>query len=85
MSLIITTLVDYSTNFLNMIIKTDQKVKYHIISILKNKIFQKMYKTHKDFIVNVLLHFLSIKGKINFLQLARYILPTVICCVLYTI
>lgn len=72
MSLIITTLVDYSTNFLNMIIKTDQKVKYHIISILKNKIFQKMYKTHKDFIVNVLLHFLSIKGKINFLQLARY-------------
>ena len=35
-------------------------------------IFNKLNKTRKDFIVCVLWHILSIKGKINFLQLERY-------------
>lgn len=55
-----------------MTIKTDQRVKYHIISILKNDIFRTINKARKDFIFTVLMQILSIKGKINFLQLARY-------------
>jgi hypothetical protein len=55
-----------------MTIKTDQRVKNLIINILKNDIFVTMNKARKDFIFTVLIHLLSIKGKINFLQLARY-------------
>jgi len=55
-----------------MNITTDQRVKYLIISILKNDIFRTMNKARKHFIFTVLLQILSIKGKINFLQLARY-------------
>jgi hypothetical protein len=47
-------------------------VKYHIYSILYVIVFNKLSQPRKDFIVNVLWHILSIKGKINFLQLGRY-------------
>lgn len=55
-----------------MTITTDQRVMYLIINVLKNDIFKTMNKARKDFIITVLLHILSIKGKINFLQLSRY-------------
>jgi len=55
-----------------MIPKVSKIVKYHIYSILGNDIFEKLNKSRKDFIVNVLWHILSIKGKINFLQLGRF-------------
>ena len=55
-----------------MIPKVSKKVKYHIFSMLSNSIFEKLNKSRKDFMVNVLWHILSIKGKINFLQLGRY-------------
>jgi len=42
------------------------------MSILKEYAFAKLNKSRKDFIVSVLWHILSIKGKINFLQLERY-------------
>jgi len=41
-------------------------------SILNNVVFAKLNKSRKDFIVVVLWHILSIKGKINFLQLGRF-------------
>jgi hypothetical protein len=68
----ISTLKDYSSNSLSMIPKVSKIVKCHIISILNNGIFDKLNISRKDFIVNVLWHILSIKGKINFLQLGRY-------------
>jgi hypothetical protein len=55
-----------------MIPKVRKVVKYHIYSILDNIIFEKLNKSRKDFMVNVLWHILSIKGKINFLQFGRY-------------
>jgi hypothetical protein len=55
-----------------MIIKTNQNVKYLIISILQNKVFSKLNKSRKDFILTILLQILSIKGRINFLQMARF-------------
>ena len=55
-----------------MIPKVSKIVKYHIFSILDNSIFEKLNKSRKDFIVSVLWHILSIKGKINFLQLGRF-------------
>jgi hypothetical protein len=55
-----------------MIPKVSKAVKYHIYSILNNIIFDKLNKSRKDFIVSVLWHILSIKGKINFMQLSRY-------------
>ena len=48
------------------------KVKGLIISALKNEIFKMLNKFHKDFIISVLWHTLSIKGRINFLQLSRF-------------
>lgn len=47
-------------------------VKYLIISILESKVFDVLNKSSKDFIVSVLWHILSIKGRINFLQLGRF-------------
>jgi len=48
-------------------------IKSLIISTLKNQSDNKNIKNNrKDFIVKVLLCFLSIKGKINFLQLERF-------------
>ena len=55
-----------------MIPKVSKTVKYYIMNILANDIFEKLNKPRKDFIVSVLWHILSIKGKINFLQLERY-------------
>ena len=55
-----------------MIPKVSKNIKCHIFNILNKDIFEKLNKSRKDFIVNVLWHILSIKGKINFLQLGRY-------------
>src|SRR5674476_18867 len=55
-----------------MISKVNKSVKYLIISTLENKVFEKLNKSRKDFIVIVLWHILSIKGRINFLQLGRF-------------
>lgn len=55
-----------------MIPKVSNSVKYLIVSILENKVFDVLNKSRKDFIVNVLWHILSIKGRINFLQLGRF-------------
>jgi len=52
--------------------KANQDIKYLIISTLQNKIFIGLNKARKDFIISVLWHFLSIKGRINFLQLGRF-------------
>jgi len=55
-----------------MIPKVNKSAKYLIYSILNTSVFNKLNKTRKDFIVCVLWHILSIKGKINFLQLERF-------------
>ena len=55
-----------------MIPKVSNSVKHLIISILENKVFGVLNKSRKDFIVSVLWHILSIKGRINFLQLGRF-------------
>ncbi len=55
-----------------MIPKVSNVVKYQIFSILNNLVFDKLNKPRKDFIISVLWHILSIKGRINFLQLGRF-------------
>jgi len=55
-----------------MIPKVRKSIKYLIISTLENDVFNKLNKSRKDFIVSVLWHILSIKGRINFLQLGRF-------------
>jgi hypothetical protein len=55
-----------------MIPKVSNIVKYQIFSILNNLVFDKLNKPRKDFIISVLWHILSIKGRINFLQLGRF-------------
>ena len=55
-----------------MISKVSDSVKYLIVSVLENKVFDVLNKSRKDFIVSVLWHILSIKGRINFLQLGRF-------------
>ena len=52
--------------------KASNFVKYHIFNMLENSTLIKLNKSRKDFIVCVLWHILSIKGKINFLQLGRF-------------
>jgi hypothetical protein len=52
--------------------KANHKAKYLIINILQAKIFDGLNKARKDFIISVLCHFLSIKGRINFMQLGRF-------------
>jgi len=52
--------------------KANHNIKYLIINILQNNLFSSLNKARKDFIISVLWHFLSIKGKINFLQLGRF-------------
>jgi hypothetical protein len=49
-----------------------QSIKSLIINALKCDSYSTLKKTRKHFILNVLLCFLSIKGKINFLQLSRF-------------
>jgi len=55
-----------------MIPKANKSVKYLIFSVLETEVFEKLNKSRKDFIVCVLWHILSIKGRINFLQLGRF-------------
>lgn len=55
-----------------MIPKVSNKVKCLIYSILGDKVFNELNKSRKDLIVCVLWYFLSIKGKVNFLQLGRF-------------
>lgn len=68
----ISILDDYFPNCLSMIPKVNQYVKTLIINTLQNKAFSSLNKTRKDFILSVLWHILSIKGRINFMQLGRY-------------
>ena len=70
--MIFSILDDYLPNCLSMIPKVNQYVKTLIISTLKNNSFSSLTKTRKGFIVSVLWHILSIKGRINFMQLGRY-------------
>ena len=55
-----------------MISKVSDSVKHLIVSVLEIKVFDLLNKSRKDFIVSVLWHILSIKGRINFLQLGRF-------------
>jgi len=55
-----------------MIPKANKSVIYLIFSVLETEVFEKLNKSRKDFIVCVLWHILSIKGRINFLQLGRF-------------
>ena len=52
--------------------KANHKAKHLIASILQHNIFDGLNKARKDFIISVLWHILSIKGRINFLQLGRF-------------
>jgi hypothetical protein len=52
--------------------KVNNKVKQLIFNILCVDSFSELNKPRKDFIVSVLWHILSIKGKINFLQFGRF-------------
>ena len=55
-----------------MIPKVNNSVTNMIIRLLENKVFEKLNKSRKYFIVSVLWHILSIKGRINFLQPGRF-------------
>ncbi|MGC3978934.1 MAG: hypothetical protein QM751_12355 [Paludibacteraceae bacterium] len=46
--------------------------KYLIIKALKSNKFSGLKESRKRFVLHVLLSFLSIKGRINFLQLSRF-------------
>ena len=59
-------------NFIILNPQTSRSFKSLIINILSLKSFNKVNKSRKKFIENVLISFLSIKGRINFLQLERY-------------
>ena len=52
--------------------RVSNSIKHLIIGILENNVFDTLNKSRKDFIANVLWHILSIKGRINFLQLGRF-------------
>jgi len=52
--------------------KASKFIKQHIFNMLESSTLIKLNKSRKDFIVCVLWHILSIKGKINFLQLGRF-------------
>jgi hypothetical protein len=52
--------------------KVNQDVKQLIIRVLQIKAFSSLNKARKDFMISVLWHILSIKGRINFMQLGRY-------------
>ena len=55
-----------------MIPKANKSVNHLVYSMLETKVFKKLNKSRKVFIVSVLWHILSIKGRINFLQLGRF-------------
>jgi hypothetical protein len=52
--------------------QASRNIKSLIISTLKNDSFRVLNKSRKKFIKNALISFLSIKGRINFLQLERF-------------
>lgn len=52
--------------------QASQNIKSLIMSLLKNDKFNLLSNSRKKFISSVLFSFLSIKGRINFLQLERY-------------
>jgi len=55
-----------------MVSQVSNKVKLLIYNILGGGSFFELNKPRKDFIMSVLWHILSIKGKINFLQFGRF-------------
>ncbi len=55
-----------------MISRVNKSIKCLIFNILSTNSFSELSKPRKDFIVCVLWHILSIKGKINFLQFERF-------------
>ena len=55
-----------------MIPKVNKSVIFLIFCVLETDVFEKLNKSRKDFIVSVLWHILSIKGRIHFLQLGRF-------------
>jgi hypothetical protein len=55
-----------------MVHRVSNRVKQFIYSVLGGGSFSELNKPRKDFIVSVLWHILSIKGKINFLQFGRF-------------
>ncbi len=46
--------------------------KHLIVSVLNSSKFSRLKEARKQFIINTLMCFLSIKGRINFLQLSRF-------------
>ena len=52
--------------------KANLNIKYLIINVLQSDIFSSLNKARKDFIISVLCHFISIKDRINFMQLGRF-------------
>jgi len=70
--LIINIFIACFTNVKNMTTSKHPIIISLIISALKHDSFSTLKSTRKFFILNVLLCFLSIKGKINFLQLSRF-------------
>lgn len=69
-SLIISILTDLPQSKLNMITREQKYYKSLIINTLDN--ISKFNKCRKEFFAEILILFLSIKGRINFLQLGRY-------------
>jgi len=55
-----------------MAINEYQNAKYLIINVLDSISFSRLKEARKRFILTILLSFLSIKGRINFLQLSRF-------------
>jgi hypothetical protein len=70
--LIISIFIVYFTNVKIMTTGNHQSIKSLIINALKCNSFSILKRTRIQFIINVFLCFLSIKGKINFLQLSRF-------------
>ena len=68
----ISILSKYSNKYLNMISKANQKVKCFILSVLQTSLFLELNQPRKTFMAHVFWQILSIKGKLNFLQLERY-------------
>jgi len=62
----------YLNRYLNMISKANQKVKFFIIGVLQTSLFIELNQPRKTFMVHVFWQILSIKGKLNFLQLEQY-------------
>ena len=59
-------------NFIILNPQASRNIKLLIISILNTNSFCSLNKARKNFIKNVFVSFLSIKGRINFLQLERF-------------